>query len=64
MRGTSIAPSRFPTGGGGMMAVRLDEIARITGAELRGDGGVLIENVVGIEAAGQGDITFLSNPKY
>ena len=46
------------------MALRLEEIAQITGADLQGDGDVLIENVAGIEEAGEGDISFLSNPKY
>jgi UDP-3-O-[3-hydroxymyristoyl] glucosamine N-acyltransferase len=43
---------------------RLSEIAEWLGAELRGDGAVVIERIRGIEEAGEGDLTFLANPKY
>jgi UDP-3-O-[3-hydroxymyristoyl] glucosamine N-acyltransferase len=42
----------------------LEELARHVGAELVGDGEVLITGVNGIREAGPGEITFLSNPRY
>jgi UDP-3-O-[3-hydroxymyristoyl] glucosamine N-acyltransferase len=44
--------------------VKLAELARELDAELRGDGGVEIKGVAGIEQAGPGDLTFLANPRY
>jgi UDP-3-O-[3-hydroxymyristoyl] glucosamine N-acyltransferase len=44
--------------------LRLRELAERLGCELRGDGGVEIEGVAGIEQAGPGDLTFLANPRY
>jgi UDP-3-O-[3-hydroxymyristoyl] glucosamine N-acyltransferase len=44
--------------------MRLAEIAGRLGCELRGDGEIEIQRVTGIEEAGPGDLTFLSNPKY
>jgi len=40
------------------------ELARVLGAELRGDAAVEIVGVAGIEEAEPGDITFVANPKY
>ncbi len=44
--------------------MKLSEIAARLGCALVGDGGVDITGVVGIEEAGPGHITFVSNPKY
>ncbi len=44
--------------------MKLEEIARRLGCELRGDGRVEISGAAGIEGAGPGEITFVSNPKY
>jgi len=42
----------------------LNELAAFLGGDVSGDGGVVIERIRGIEEAGEGDITFLANPKY
>jgi len=42
----------------------LSEIAAALGAEVRGDGGIDISGVAGLEQAGAGQLTFLANPKY
>jgi UDP-3-O-[3-hydroxymyristoyl] glucosamine N-acyltransferase len=44
--------------------MKLAEIAKRLGCQLEGDGNVEITGVAGIEEAGPGQITFLSNPKY
>ncbi|HSR69286.1 MAG TPA: UDP-3-O-(3-hydroxymyristoyl)glucosamine N-acyltransferase [Acidobacteriota bacterium] len=44
--------------------MRLDEIARRLGCELKGPEDLEIEGVAGIEEAGPDQLTFLSNPKY
>jgi len=44
--------------------MRLQEIAEALGCELRGPGDVEITGVAGIEEAGPGELTFVSNPKY
>lgn len=44
--------------------MKLSEIARRLDCELRGDGAVEILRVIGIEKAGPGDLTFVSNRKY
>lgn len=44
--------------------MKLEEISRRLGTELRGDGNVEIVSVAGIEQARPGDITFVSNRKY
>ncbi|MFZ1684849.1 MAG: UDP-3-O-(3-hydroxymyristoyl)glucosamine N-acyltransferase [Candidatus Zixiibacteriota bacterium] len=44
--------------------IPLAELASATGAELRGDGSVLIERAASIEHAGTGDISFVANPHY
>lgn len=44
--------------------MRLDEIAERLNCRLEGDGRVGIQRVAGIEQAGPGDLTFVSNPKY
>jgi UDP-3-O-[3-hydroxymyristoyl] glucosamine N-acyltransferase len=44
--------------------VKLTEIARRLDCVLTGDGTVEITRVLGIDEAGPGDLTFVSNPKY
>jgi len=46
------------------MEKSLKELAGLVGAEVTGDGAVLISGVAGIEAARAGQITFIANPKY
>jgi UDP-3-O-[3-hydroxymyristoyl] glucosamine N-acyltransferase len=43
--------------------MNLSEIAAKVGGTVEGDGGVAIRRVVGLEEAGPGDLTFLSNPR-
>jgi UDP-3-O-[3-hydroxymyristoyl] glucosamine N-acyltransferase len=42
----------------------LKELAAAIGAEVSGDGSLSVESVAGLEDAGPGQISFLSNPKY
>jgi UDP-3-O-[3-hydroxymyristoyl] glucosamine N-acyltransferase len=44
--------------------MKLGDIARMLHAEIAGDDGVEIRRVAKIEEAGEGDITFVANPKY
>ena len=44
--------------------MKLGEIARRAGCTLEGDAEIEISGVAGIEEAGPGEITFLSNPRY
>jgi UDP-3-O-[3-hydroxymyristoyl] glucosamine N-acyltransferase len=44
--------------------VTLDELARLVGGKVTGDGKTVIRAVNGIKEAGPGDITFLANVKY
>ena len=46
------------------MQKTLKEIAKLVGGRVVGDGDVLITGASGIREAGEGDITFLANPKY
>ncbi|MFA5362462.1 MAG: UDP-3-O-(3-hydroxymyristoyl)glucosamine N-acyltransferase [Candidatus Omnitrophota bacterium] len=46
------------------MPKTLKEIAKFIGGEVVGDGSVVITGVAGIQDAREGDLTFLSNPKY
>jgi UDP-3-O-[3-hydroxymyristoyl] glucosamine N-acyltransferase len=46
------------------MELTLAELARRLGAELRGDGTILVHGVAGIREAGPGMVTFLANPRY
>ncbi|MDD5686440.1 MAG: UDP-3-O-(3-hydroxymyristoyl)glucosamine N-acyltransferase [Elusimicrobia bacterium] len=46
------------------MKKTLKEIAGITGDEVFGNENTIITNIAGIEEAKEGDITFVSNPKY
>ena len=47
-----------------LSGMRLSELAATLGAELRGDGAVEIRGIAGIEHAGKGEVTFVSNRKY
>ncbi len=42
----------------------LEEIADVVGGRVIGDGSVKVRSVAGIEDASEGDITFVSNPRY
>jgi UDP-3-O-[3-hydroxymyristoyl] glucosamine N-acyltransferase len=44
--------------------MKLREIAERLGCRLAGDGNLEISGVVGIEHAREGELTFLSNPRY
>jgi len=44
--------------------MKLAELAAALQCELRGDGGIEIRGVAGMEHAGPSELTFLSNPKY
>lgn len=46
------------------MDVTLDDLARLVGGTVKGDGKTVIRSVNGIKDAGPGDITFLANSKY
>jgi UDP-3-O-[3-hydroxymyristoyl] glucosamine N-acyltransferase len=46
------------------VGIPLSQLAERCGAELSGDGGVLIDRVATLDAADAGAIAFLSNPKY
>src|SRR5262249_34583945 len=46
------------------MDVTLDDLARLVGGKVTGDGKTVIRAVNGIKEAGPGDITFLANSKY
>ena len=47
-----------------MAGMTLADIAAKLGADLRGDGTVVIESIAGTATAGEGQITFLSSSKY
>jgi UDP-3-O-[3-hydroxymyristoyl] glucosamine N-acyltransferase len=44
--------------------MKLQAIADQLGCQLTGDGSIDIHRIAGLEEAGPGDLTFLSNPKY
>src|SRR5450432_3922911 len=44
--------------------MKLGDIAQRLGCELEGDPGVEINGIAGIERAGPGELTFLSNTRY
>lgn len=46
------------------MKISLKQLAERIGGELSGNGEIEIESVAPIETAGEGQITFLANPKY
>jgi len=46
------------------MKIKLKEIASLIKGELKGDGDVTITGASGIKEAGDGELTFLANPKY
>ncbi|EGA70033.1 UDP-3-O-[3-hydroxymyristoyl] glucosamine N-acyltransferase [Vibrio sinaloensis DSM 21326] len=47
-----------------MTAISLAELATITGGELHGDANAVVTMVAPMDKAQEGDVTFLSNPKY
>jgi len=47
-----------------LAGLRLSEIAKRLGCRLDGDGDTEIVRVAGIQQAGPGDLTFISNPRY
>lgn len=46
------------------MKITLKEIASLIGGEIEGDPATVITGASGIKEAGEGDLTFLANPKY
>ena len=46
------------------MRMTLEELAALLGGEVVGPGDGVIRGVAGIEDAGEGEITFIANPKY
>ncbi len=46
------------------MKMTLKEIARILGGTVIGQDDVVIENIMSIEEAKEGDLTFIANKKY
>ena len=44
--------------------MKLSELASALGCELRGDGGIEISGVAGMDSASSSELTFLANPKY
>jgi UDP-3-O-[3-hydroxymyristoyl] glucosamine N-acyltransferase len=44
--------------------MKLRDLAERLGCRLEGDGDVEVTRVAGVEQAGPGDVTFISNPKY
>lgn len=46
------------------MEARLQDIARMIGAQLDGDPDARVSNLAGIDKAGPGDLAFVANPKY
>jgi len=46
------------------LRITLGEIAAILGGRVSGESGAVVENVRAIDEAGEGDLTFVSNPKY
>lgn len=46
------------------MEARLEDIARLIGAQLDGDPDALVSNLAGIDKAAPGDLAFVANPKY
>lgn len=46
------------------MAFTLGELAKLTGSKVKGDERLQLNDVVSLELAGDGDISFVSNPKY
>ena len=44
--------------------MKLRDIAILLNAEIEGNGAVEIQRVAKIEEAGEGDLTFIANPRY
>ena len=47
-----------------MPSIRLADLAQQLGAELHGDGDIVITGVASMQSAGEGQITFMVNPRY
>jgi UDP-3-O-[3-hydroxymyristoyl] glucosamine N-acyltransferase len=47
-----------------LVKMTLSEIAVFLDGGASGDGGIVIERIMGIDEAGPGDLTFVANPKY
>ena len=47
-----------------MAKMTLEELAARLGATVIGDGSTVITGVAGIEQAGEGEVTFVANPRY
>ncbi|MFP3019686.1 MAG: UDP-3-O-(3-hydroxymyristoyl)glucosamine N-acyltransferase [Arsenophonus sp.] len=47
-----------------MISIRLADLARSLGAQLHGDGNIVITNIAPIQLAKEGQITFLSDSRY
>ncbi len=46
------------------MPIKLGELAEQFGCELVGDAGIIVDNVAGLQNAGPGSLSFLSNPRF
>src|SRR5438094_1256764 len=47
-----------------LTAMELSRLAQKTGARIEGDANIEIEGAAGLDQAGPGQVTFLSNPRY
>ncbi len=47
-----------------MTTLTLEQIVQITGGRLQGDVNLSVSNLASMDKASQGDVTFLTNPKY
>ena len=47
-----------------MKALALGELAKLVGGRVLGDSSILISKVAPIDEAGDGEISFLTNPRY
>lgn len=47
-----------------MLSKTINELAEFVGGEVVGDGSKVINSAATLEAGGEGDVSFLSNPKY
>ena len=47
-----------------MPSIRLADLAQQLDAELHGDGDIVITGVASMQSAGEGQITFMVNPRY
>ncbi|MBN1558509.1 MAG: UDP-3-O-(3-hydroxymyristoyl)glucosamine N-acyltransferase, partial [Lentisphaerae bacterium] len=47
-----------------MKTLRIDEIGRLTGGRVAGDGSIPIRGAAALEEAGPGDVSFLASARY